>query len=163
MLKRSLRYDPHTNPVWVSSPPQHSQKLASMVLKLVYICVGTLCWLIIIKPSSMFYYCDISGSFLKWSFFFTQRKEYRVNLKTRTCTTRQLTTPFFPFGVPPGAIFDYEVVIGAAGIPGESVTVAEFHGKGQDGSELFGTVTEPDCIPVRSGYISNSTGLVISQ
>ena len=42
-----------------------------------------------------------------------------------------------PYGVPPGAKFKAEAVVGAAGVPGESVTVADFASQTTDGERVI--------------------------
>jgi hypothetical protein len=53
---------------------------------------------------------------------------YIVDLKTKKCNISAINRPFRPRGVIPGSKFDGEVVIGAAGIATESVTVIAFSG-----------------------------------
>jgi len=84
-----------------------------------------------------------------------QNIEYRVDRSTKKCNITTPRRPFFPIGVPPDAKFIGEGVIGAAGIPGEAVTVATFGGQ-NEGGEYFVSVTYPDCFPVASGYKSSN-------
>lgn len=90
----------------------------------------------------------------------SQGKEYKINLKTRQCNVTALTRPFRPFGVPREAKFDGEATIGAAGVPGESLTVVNFNGTFAEGDRFFGVVTYPDCIPIETGFFSKDTGFV---
>ena len=65
-----------------------------------------------------------------------QDREYRLNLKTRQCTTTSITRPFRPFGVPPFAKFLFEAEVGAAGVPGENLIEQTFDGEFEDGGKL---------------------------
>merc|ERR1712121_305887 len=76
--------------------------------------------------------------------------EYIVERSTRKFNVTTPRRRFRPLGVPPEAKFVAGGVIGAAGVPGESVTIATFEGKFED-IEYFVTVTHPDCFPVSSG------------
>ncbi|XP_033736122.1 mammalian ependymin-related protein 1-like [Pecten maximus] len=87
-------------------------------------------------------------------------KEYRFNLKTRQCNVTNLTRPFRPFGVPPEGKFEGSATVGAAGVPNEFMAVNNFYGNFSDGDRFFGTVTNPDCIPIASGFYSENTGFV---
>ncbi|KAJ8309365.1 hypothetical protein KUTeg_014239 [Tegillarca granosa] len=84
--------------------------------------------------------------------------EYKLNIRTRSCTKSTLTRPFRHRGVPPGAQFMYENTIGAVGVPDEYVTVSTFNATFPDNSRFVVTVTEPDCIPVHGFFMSNNTG-----
>lgn len=53
---------------------------------------------------------------------------YVVDFKTKKCNITAPNRPFRPRGVIPGAKFEGEVVIGAAAIPNEHVTVLAFSG-----------------------------------
>ncbi|XP_012942722.1 mammalian ependymin-related protein 1 isoform X2 [Aplysia californica] len=89
---------------------------------------------------------------------YDQNVEYIVDRSTRKCNITTPTRRFHPIGVPPDAKFIGEGVIGAAGIVGESVTVATFEGTYED-AKFFVSVTYPDCFPVTSGFKSaNDTG-----
>ncbi|GFO04119.1 mammalian ependymin-related protein 1 [Plakobranchus ocellatus] len=92
---------------------------------------------------------------------YNENKEYILDLKTRKCN---VTTPhpWHPYGVPPDAEFKAEAVVGAAGIPGESVTIADFAATSSDGD--FGVaVTEPSCFPVGHAFYSKDRGLEITN
>ncbi|KAK3792910.1 hypothetical protein RRG08_033761 [Elysia crispata] len=80
-----------------------------------------------------------------------QNIEYRVDLHTRKCNITQPREPFRPIGVPPDSKFLYEGVIGAAGVAGETVTVAGF-GAQFEGNEFEVTVTYPNCFPVTHAF-----------
>ncbi|GFO04118.1 mammalian ependymin-related protein 1 [Plakobranchus ocellatus] len=80
-----------------------------------------------------------------------QNLEYRVDLHTRKCNVTQPKEPFRPIGVPPGATYLFEGVIGAAGMPGQAVTVATF-GAQFEGNDFEVTVTYPDCFPVNHAF-----------
>jgi hypothetical protein len=92
---------------------------------------------------------DIAGnhSYYHRLKLYAENKEYSVDLKTRNCTVYPPRRPFHPYGVMPGAKFMAEATIGAAGVVGESVTVADFESK--DGNETFTmAVSEPSCFPI---------------
>ncbi|KAL4237795.1 Mammalian ependymin-related protein 1 [Mactra antiquata] len=86
------------------------------------------------------------------------QREYRFNLKTRKCNVTTLMRPFRPFGVPPFAKFVFEAEIGAAGVPGESLIAQTWDGEFEDKSRFVVSVTYPDCVPLNSGFYSESTG-----
>ncbi|KAK6182223.1 hypothetical protein SNE40_009952 [Patella caerulea] len=88
---------------------------------------------------------------------FNERKEYRVNLRTRTCNVTAFTRPFIDVGLPANATFTDSFVIGLAGLPNEHVTAAIFEGS-YEGGRYFGIVSTPDCIPLRFGYDSPTYG-----
>ncbi|XP_076099850.1 mammalian ependymin-related protein 1-like [Mytilus galloprovincialis] len=88
-------------------------------------------------------------------------KEYRLNFKTRQCNVTELTRPFRPFGVPPGAEFEGSATLGVSGLPGEFITIENFAGDlMREKARYFGFVTSPDCYPVQTNFMSTDTGLV---
>ena len=58
-----------------------------------------------------------------------QKKEYRLNLRTKQCNVTDLDRPFRYIGIPPDAKFFFEAEVGAAGVPGESLVATNFYGK----------------------------------
>lgn len=58
-------------------------------------------------------------------------------MKTKECTVTDLTGPFRPFGVPPEAKFQFQVEVGASGVPGESLISQAFTGVFEDNCKLF--------------------------
>merc|ERR1712002_272209 len=91
---------------------------------------------------------------------YNENKEYTVNLKTRNCTVGPPHPNFHPWGVMPGSKFEAEAVIGAAGVPGESVNVATFTNK--EGNDTFMiSVTEPSCFPVSYKEFTTQRGLEV--
>merc|ERR1712154_512302 len=82
---------------------------------------------------------------------YKENKEYVLDLKTRKCNVTTPHPPFHPYGVPTNSTFDADAVIGATGVPGESMTVANF--KHQMGNSTFYVlVSEPHCFPVHHAY-----------
>ena len=69
-----------------------------------------------------------------------QKKEYKLNLRTRKCNVTDLLRPFRPFEVPGFAKLDFEAEVGPASKPGEHMTVqeweAEFSNKGKESVSL---------------------------
>ena len=61
---------------------------------------------------------------------------YIVDFKTKKCNITTINRPFRQRGVIPGSKFEGEVVIGAAAIPNESVTVLAFSGNFTGGTHL---------------------------
>ncbi|XP_046579778.1 LOW QUALITY PROTEIN: mammalian ependymin-related protein 1-like [Haliotis rubra] len=95
-------------------------------------------------------------------YLFNEGKEYRVNLRTRTCNETGITRPWIPFGVPPDARFRGNADIGAAGVPDEHVIVNLFDGT-IDNNPYFMTASGTDCIPIQAGFFSNDTGGVLTD
>ncbi|KAK3792911.1 hypothetical protein RRG08_033762 [Elysia crispata] len=93
---------------------------------------------------------------------YNENKEYTLDLKTRKCNVTAPRHQWHPYGVPPGAKFKAEAVVGAAGVPGESVTVADFASQTTDGGFGF-AVTEPSCFPVGHAFFSKENGLEITN
>ncbi|KAK7482194.1 hypothetical protein BaRGS_00026543 [Batillaria attramentaria] len=89
-----------------------------------------------------------------------ENKEYRLNLRTRTCNVTTLSRPWIPAGVPRNAQYKGEANVGPVNIPNEHVTVIAFDGKDEEGNPYYGTVTSPDCVPVASGFYSKRTGFI---
>ncbi|XP_076443031.1 mammalian ependymin-related protein 1-like [Babylonia areolata] len=96
-------------------------------------------------------------------YLFQNNREYRVNLKDKKCNTTTLSRPFIPAGVPPGAHYNGQAVVGPVNIPNEHISVIRFEGRSDEGNPMFGTVTTPDCLPVNGGFYSNRTGYVFRQ
>ncbi|KAK6182225.1 hypothetical protein SNE40_009953 [Patella caerulea] len=88
---------------------------------------------------------------------FNERKEYRLNLRTKVCNVTALTRPFIDIGLPSDATFTDSFVIGLAGLPNEHVSAVLFEGS-YEGGRYFGAVSTPDCIPLRFGYDSPTYG-----
>merc|ERR1712154_145077 len=78
--------------------------------------------------------------------------QYVVDMSTKKCNISAPDHRWHPAGVPEGAQFIGEGVVGASGIAGEHVADASFGHRFDDGAEFFIDVTEPDCFPVASGY-----------
>lgn len=66
---------------------------------------------------------------------------YRVDLKTRKCNVTVPYRPFFQRGTFPGEKFEFEAVIGGAGLPNEQVTVQRFSMNTTGGRSKFRTTT----------------------
>ncbi|XP_033127892.1 mammalian ependymin-related protein 1-like isoform X3 [Anneissia japonica] len=90
-------------------------------------------------------------------------KEYRYNLKTKTCEVRAISqNRFYPIGIPNNATFYGEANIGTKGFPGEGVLVQEWGGATERG-RYIGVWTLTGCLPVREGYYSNQTGFINTE
>ncbi|XP_005107025.2 mammalian ependymin-related protein 1 isoform X1 [Aplysia californica] len=92
---------------------------------------------------------------------YMENKEYILDLKTRKCNVTVPRHPFHPYGVPPGSNFQADAVVGAAGVPGESVTVANFAYK-MENATFFVSVSEPHCFPISHAYFSQE-GLEVTN
>ncbi|KAK3105775.1 hypothetical protein FSP39_005367 [Pinctada imbricata] len=85
--------------------------------------------------------------------------QYTLDLKTRKCNK---TVPYRPWrerGVPPGSRFDFEVVVGAAGVENEHVNILYFSWNSTDGDRNLGMVTSPNCVPIQNYHLSQKYGL----
>jgi len=99
-------------------------------------------------------------------YLYKENKEYRVNLRNRTCYIVPPRHPFHPYGVPPNSTFDADATIGVAGKPGEGLQVAEFHDEmkfGNETVEFSVTVSEPHCYPVTHTVKSKKYGIEVTQ
>lgn len=67
-------------------------------------------------------------------------------MRTRKCNVTTITRPWYPFGVPPDARYDHEVVIGPVNIPNEHVAVITFSGKTPDCETLLLFVSVLDVV-----------------
>merc|ERR1712241_537222 len=88
-------------------------------------------------------------------YLYKENKEYRLNLKNRTC-----------YGVPPNATFEADATIGVAGKVGEGLQVAEFKDQmkfGNDTVDFSVTVSEPHCYPVTHAMFSTVYGLEVTH
>ncbi|XP_060552430.1 mammalian ependymin-related protein 1-like [Ruditapes philippinarum] len=95
---------------------------------------------------------------------FNERKEYRLNLRTKKCNVTTIMYPFRVRGVPSDAKFLFEGVIGASSIPYEHFTAVTFGGEyTTDHVKYATTVTFPDCIPVADNYYNDVTSYVESR
>ncbi|XP_062609053.1 mammalian ependymin-related protein 1-like [Saccostrea cucullata] len=86
-----------------------------------------------------------------------ENKMYAVDFLTKKCNITTINRPFRPRGVIPGSKFEGEVVIGAAAIPNESVTVLAFSGN-FTGEAYTGLVSSPDCFPIQNIHFSQKYG-----
>ncbi|XP_022333443.1 mammalian ependymin-related protein 1-like isoform X1 [Crassostrea virginica] len=86
-----------------------------------------------------------------------ENKMYQVDLKTRKCNVTVPYRPFFQRGTFPGEKFDYEGVIGAAGLPNEHVTIQQFS-MNTTGEARTSLVSFPDCIPITNIHITTKYG-----
>merc|ERR1711963_739306 len=77
---------------------------------------------------------------------YKEKKEYRLDLKTRNCTVYQ-PRPFHPWGIIPGAKLERQQVIGASGVVGESVNIAVFS-QAYGNDTFYMVVSEPHCFPI---------------
>ncbi|XP_041354559.1 mammalian ependymin-related protein 1-like [Gigantopelta aegis] len=86
-----------------------------------------------------------------------ENKEYRLNLKTKTCNVTVPRRSFMPLGIPMGTKYQGSYVVGMVGNPNEQVTAATFEGT-HEGNFFWGAVTIPSCVPLQYGVHFNSTG-----
>ncbi|XP_045187674.1 mammalian ependymin-related protein 1-like [Mercenaria mercenaria] len=95
---------------------------------------------------------------------YREMKEYRVNLRTKKCNVTTVNHPFRVKGVPAGAKFLFEGVIGASNIQYEHFTAVTFGGEyTTDHVRYATTVTFPDCVPIADNYYNDVTKYVESR
>merc|ERR1711963_457892 len=107
------------------------------------------------------YRSDESKNFMQFAkISYDETNKYRLALKTRKCNVTTMTRPFYPAGIPEEGKYVGEAVVGPVNIASEHVTVVTYDGRFSDGSDFYGAVSYPDCVPISSGYYSNRTGFV---
>merc|ERR1712168_120252 len=85
---------------------------------------------------------------------YNENKEYVLDLKTRKCNVSAPHHGFHPYGVPPGSVFKADAIVGASGVTGESLTVAEFEYDMENStSKFFVRVSEPHCFPIAHAFV----------
>lgn len=108
---------------------------------------------------------------------------YRINQRTRVCTTSQPPTPFRRIEVPPNATYYGTFYVGSTTEPLAGFLVNSFGGNTENGEDndhydvydnytifmhfqttllgrYVGSWTSVDCVPVTDAYISSQTGFV---
>ncbi|XP_035700056.1 mammalian ependymin-related protein 1-like [Branchiostoma floridae] len=91
-------------------------------------------------------------------------KEYRFNLRTKQCETRELNYPFRPIEIPMNATHMGDFTIGTKGAPHEGVEVSLWGDRNrEEGFEWVGSFTSTGCVPVNDMFYSNRTGRVTTE
>ncbi|XP_035699305.1 mammalian ependymin-related protein 1-like isoform X2 [Branchiostoma floridae] len=91
-------------------------------------------------------------------------KEYRFNLRTKQCVTRELNYAFRPIEIPPNATHMGDFTIGTKGAPHEGVEVSLWGDRNrEEGAEWVGSFTSTGCVPVSDMFYSNRTGRVTTE
>ncbi|CAJ1086631.1 ependymin-like [Xyrichtys novacula] len=90
---------------------------------------------------------------------YKQRVIYEINDNDRTCKKIPLKAEFMPFGVPDGATFVAQNVLGDSSKPGDGLLVNTWTGNMPSKAEKFlTTVTEFGCIPITFSYQTKQYG-----
>ncbi|KAI8486651.1 Mammalian ependymin- protein 1 [Branchiostoma belcheri] len=91
-------------------------------------------------------------------------KEYRFNLRTKQCETRELNYPFRPIEIPMNANHFGDFTVGTKGAPHEGVVVSMWGERNQqEGTDWVGVFTYTGCVPVNDMFYSNRTGRVTTE
>jgi len=102
-----------------------------------------------IRPEPRHYYHRIQ--------LLDQLSEFSIDLQSGACTSRRLTVPWEPIGVPENATFVKSYFVGSTTFARGHVLVNDWTAIGKD-FYWQGTFTDDGCVPVTSSTLNNRTG-----
>jgi hypothetical protein len=92
--------------------------------------------------------------------------EYRLNLKTKNCTTQPITRPWVNFGIPENATNLGESYIGSSAVPNANLLTTlwreQFVDTRGDKIDYFGVWTYEACLPIHIRYFAEDAQFDVS-